>query len=220
MADSPVQPQNNAVFLSYAHEDAAAARRIADALRAFGIEVWFDSNELRGGDIWDAKIRSQIKACGLFLPIVSQTTQTRREAYFRLEWKLAEDRTHLLAPGTPFLVPVVIDDTPEYEASVPESFSKAHWTRLPGGEPTPEFGPSQLRHPHSLRPRNVRFRFGSGSRVLGSLASSRSRSLEIVTMSGENPTVLLLSRLRLHWIRLQSQRHPTGAASRCFRSRT
>ena len=139
MGVEPSGSAGRAVFLSYAHEDADAARRIADALRAFGVEVWFDSNELRGGDIWDAKIRAQIKACGLFIPIISQTTQTRREAYFRLEWKLADDRTHLLAPGTPFLVPVVIDDTPEYEAIIPESFAKAHSTRLPGGEPTPEF---------------------------------------------------------------------------------
>ena len=38
-----------AVFLSYASEDAAAAERIAAALRAAGIEVWFDKSELRGG---------------------------------------------------------------------------------------------------------------------------------------------------------------------------
>ena len=31
-----------AVFLSYASEDADAARRICEALRAAGIEVWFD----------------------------------------------------------------------------------------------------------------------------------------------------------------------------------
>ena len=30
-----------AVFLSYAREDSEAARRIADALRGFGVEVWF-----------------------------------------------------------------------------------------------------------------------------------------------------------------------------------
>jgi len=130
---------SRAIFISYAHEDAEAARKVAEALRAFGLEVWFDANELRGGDQWDAKIRRQIKACGLFLPIVSDTTQNRREAYFRLEWKLADDRTHLMAPGTPFIVPVVIDDTPEYEAAVPESFTKAQFTRLVGGEPTPEF---------------------------------------------------------------------------------
>ncbi|MDB6166275.1 MAG: invasion protein regulator, partial [Lacunisphaera sp.] len=49
-----------AVFLSYARDDAAAARRIAEALRASGLEVWFDENELRGGEAWDAKIRQQI----------------------------------------------------------------------------------------------------------------------------------------------------------------
>ena len=54
-------PANQAIFLSYAHEDTDAARRIADALRSHGLEVWFDQNELRGGDTWDAKIRRQIK---------------------------------------------------------------------------------------------------------------------------------------------------------------
>ncbi len=52
---------SKAVFLSYAREDTAAAKRLADALRAFGVEVWFDQSELRGGDAWDTKIRTQIK---------------------------------------------------------------------------------------------------------------------------------------------------------------
>jgi hypothetical protein len=128
-----------AVFLSYASQDAEASRRIAEALRGFGVEVWFDQAELRGGDQWDAKIRGQIKNCALFIPIISQTTQTRDEAYFRREWKLAEDRTHDMAPGKVFIVPVVIDDTPDYGASVPDSFTKAQWTRLPGGEPSTAF---------------------------------------------------------------------------------
>lgn len=34
---------SHAVFLSYASQDAEAARRIADALRAGGVEVWFDT---------------------------------------------------------------------------------------------------------------------------------------------------------------------------------
>lgn len=38
-----------AVFLSYASQDAEAAKRIADSLRAEGVEVWFDLNELVGG---------------------------------------------------------------------------------------------------------------------------------------------------------------------------
>jgi hypothetical protein len=51
----------SAVFLSYASQDAEAARRICEALRAVGIELWFDQSELRGGDAWDNKIRRQIR---------------------------------------------------------------------------------------------------------------------------------------------------------------
>jgi len=63
---------NKAVFLSYAREDSDAARRIAEALRAAGVEVWFDQSELRGGDAWDRKIRTQIKECALFVPVISE----------------------------------------------------------------------------------------------------------------------------------------------------
>ncbi len=44
-----------AIFISYAREDAVAADRIAEALRSHGLEVWFDQNELRGGEAWDQK---------------------------------------------------------------------------------------------------------------------------------------------------------------------
>jgi hypothetical protein len=88
---------SRAVFLSYASQDTDAARRICEALRATGIEVWLDQEGgLVGGDAWDRKIREQISACVLFVPIISANTQARREGYFRLEWKLADERTHLI----------------------------------------------------------------------------------------------------------------------------
>src|SRR5450432_6888 len=122
-----------AVFLSYASQDAEAAKRICEALRAAGIEVWFDQSELRGGDAWDQSIRRQIKNCALFLPVISHTTHDRREGYFRLEWKLAIDRCHLMDADLAFLVPVVIDDTRDDDGRVPERFREVQWTRLPGG---------------------------------------------------------------------------------------
>ncbi|MSU50707.1 MAG: TIR domain-containing protein [Opitutus sp.] len=129
-----------AVFLSYASLDAEAAKRICVALRAAGIEVWFDQSELVGGDAWDAKIRGQIGDCVLFIPLVSANTQARREGYFRLEWKLADERTHLMAEGTPFILPVTIDASNERGALVPKSFLAVQWTKLPGGETTAAFG--------------------------------------------------------------------------------
>ena len=130
---------SNAVFLSYASQDAEVVRRIAEALRAAGVEVWFDQNELVGGDAWDTKIRRQIKECALFLPIISANTQARLEGYFRLEWKLATQRMHTMAEAKPFLLPLVIDATRDPEAHVPEEFRSVQWTRLTDAVTTPKF---------------------------------------------------------------------------------
>jgi TolB-like protein len=130
---------DKAVFLSYASEDSAAAARICAGLRAAGIEVWFDQSELRGGDVWDHHIRNQIRDCALFVPIISSHTQSRPEGYFRLEWDLAEQRSHMIVRSKAFIVPVCIDNTPDLRAEVPESFAKAQWTRLPEGVTTQAF---------------------------------------------------------------------------------
>jgi TolB-like protein/Tfp pilus assembly protein PilF len=133
----PLPETSNDVFLSYASEDAVAAEKICTALRTAGIKVWFDKRELRGGDAWDASIRQQIKSCTLFVPVISRSTEARSEGYFRLEWKLAVDRTHLMAADQAFLLPIVIDETPDTAARVPDGFHEVHWTRLPNGE-TPQ----------------------------------------------------------------------------------
>jgi TolB-like protein/Tfp pilus assembly protein PilF len=132
-------PSTRAVFLSYASEDAGAAERIASALRAGGIEVWFDRSELRGGDAWDRQIRERIHDCRLFIAIISAHSETRDEGYFRREWKLAVDRTHDMDERKAFLVPVVIDATSERGAHVPEKFRELQWTRLPNGEASTAF---------------------------------------------------------------------------------
>jgi hypothetical protein len=69
-----------AAFLSYASQDADAARRICDALRTAGIEVWFDQSDLRSGDVWDQKIRPQIHDCSLFIPSSRRTLPRGMEA--------------------------------------------------------------------------------------------------------------------------------------------
>jgi TolB-like protein/Tfp pilus assembly protein PilF len=127
------------VFLSYASQDSGAAQRICKALGAAGIEVWFDQGELRGGDAWDQSIRRQIKHCALFIPVISRHTHERAEGYFRLEWKLAIDRSHLIMANKAFLLPIVIDDTDDDDENVPEKFRELQWIRLPGGDATRAF---------------------------------------------------------------------------------
>lgn len=121
---------SNAIFLSYSSEDAEVASRLCDSLRAAGLEVWYDRSELRGGDAWDSSIRDQIKDCAVFIPIISASTQQRSEGYFRLEWKLAVDRSYLMSEDRSFFFPVVIDDTSERLARVPDRFRQLQWTQI------------------------------------------------------------------------------------------
>jgi hypothetical protein len=133
-ADS--QTPRRSVFLSYASEDRQAARLLRDALPAYGLDVWYDESEIGGGEAWDQKIRRQIRECDYFMPLVSAQTQARHEGYFRREWRLAVERTLDMADDHPFLLPIVIDDTDQSVARVPEKFLTVQWLSVPGGHPT------------------------------------------------------------------------------------
>lgn len=129
----------NAIFISYAREDLHAVQRLKEAMTEAGLTTWFDRERLEVGDDYDAKIRANIARCSFFIPVISATTQRRHEAYFRREWSYAVNRSLNIAEGGVFILPVCIDDTPEAEALVPDKFKALHITRMPGGEPTPEF---------------------------------------------------------------------------------
>jgi hypothetical protein len=129
----------NAVFISYAREDLPAVQRLKAGLDAAGIVTWFDVERLESGDDYDRKIRQNIARCSYFLPVVSATTQRRQEAYFRREWSYATDRARNIAEGAVFILPVCIDETTEGAALVPDKFKAVHFTRLAGGEVSPEF---------------------------------------------------------------------------------
>jgi tetratricopeptide (TPR) repeat protein len=166
-----------AVFLSYASQDAEVAGKICDALRGAGVEVWFDRSELRGGDAWDRRIRAQIKDCALFVPVISENTQARAEGYFRLEWKLAVDRSHLLADDHPFLFPVVIGEVADAAARVPEKFKEVQWTRLRLGD-TPGELAARVARLLAGNPSDDALR--GGSRLLaGSTPASKGRRLPV-----------------------------------------
>jgi hypothetical protein len=136
-------PENNqptsapSIFLSYASEDRPAVRLLRDALSAAGLDVWYDENELTGGDAWDRKIRRQIRECTYFMPIISATTNARAEGYFRREWRMGVERTQDMADDVIYLLPVTIDDVDESTARVPEQFLNVQWLRAPGGQLTP-----------------------------------------------------------------------------------
>jgi len=128
-----------AVFLSYASEDRDAVKLIKDALEAAGVDVFFDKDDLESGDDFEAKLRRSISDCSLFVPVISQQTLTGRRRFFRIEWTEAEEEARKVAASERFILPVVIDETSPDEARIPEKFTKLHWEKLPGGQPSREF---------------------------------------------------------------------------------
>jgi TolB-like protein/predicted TPR repeat methyltransferase len=165
---------SKAVFLSYASEDAEAAARLCAALRAVGIEVWFDQSELRGGDAWDRQIRKQIHECALFVAVVSAHSNARSEGYFRREWRLAVERSHDMAEDAAFLLPVVIDNTPDATARVPDHFREVQWVRAPDGNAPPAFAERvlQLLSPAGQEPPIHPPAFSAARRAVGSKAQA------------------------------------------------
>lgn len=134
---SPPPPEipKGAVFLSYASKDRPAVDLIREALEQVGIDVWFDRNrkDLRPGDDFEARIKSNIERCSVFIPIISRNTLTGGPRFFRIEWNYAQEMSLRFPDDWRFIIPVVIDDTPPDESAVPKKFRKLHWESIQDG---------------------------------------------------------------------------------------
>ena len=144
----PKPMPKNAVFISYCRTDANGAaskdqklaRAIRDALESRNIDVWFDQRALEGGNDYENKIKRYIKTCSIFMPIVSATTEGRREGYFRKEWDWAVERLpYFTGSDQEFLLPVVLDSVSFSNARVPEKFKPYHCVRLTDETPPADF---------------------------------------------------------------------------------
>lgn len=108
------------VFVSYASENAEAARRIAEALLNLGFsDVWLDKKKLIGGDDWADRIEDAVETCDFFMPILSAEANSRREGVFWEEWNMAVRRARRIQDA--FLLPVGIDN---------EAASKTRYSRI------------------------------------------------------------------------------------------
>jgi TolB-like protein/Tfp pilus assembly protein PilF len=83
------------VFLSYSHDDAATARRFAEALQAEGFSVWWDT-ALRSGEVFDAAIEAALRAAKAVVVLWSARSVASR--WVRAEAALA-DRNGALVPA-------------------------------------------------------------------------------------------------------------------------
>ena len=66
------------VFLSYVRDDIAVAERLVKVFREYGIDVWFDRDQLRPGHRWRNEIRAESpKEISLLLLLEAYSERTR-----------------------------------------------------------------------------------------------------------------------------------------------
>jgi hypothetical protein len=90
------------VFISYSKADAAWTTRVADALRACGLTVWWDTSGLAPGGEFSAEIERQLDAARFVVVLWSKTSA-------RSEW-VRDEADHAKRQGK--LVSAIIDDLP------------------------------------------------------------------------------------------------------------
>jgi hypothetical protein len=129
------------IFLSYSSADRPAAERAVQAFREHDLSVWFDGEQLRAGDGFEARIRQGVRKCEFFVPLISKNTERDRESYFRTEWRMALDRTKSQTGAERrFIVPLIIDDelAPGALGAVPADFLDLTIEQAPRGMPSTE----------------------------------------------------------------------------------
>lgn len=132
-------PGTGLVFLSYAREDDAAARKIKSHLEAQGATVYFDRERLGGGMNFHYQLEDQVSHhCAVFISLVSPYTETAvGENYFRRERFWASERAKSFSDYEreeyylPFLVHEALPSGLIHE---PRIFSGCNWNHCPGGE--------------------------------------------------------------------------------------
>jgi hypothetical protein len=135
-----LEMKHGAVFISYAREDESAAARLVQGLQARGVVVWYDRERLQAGEHWENTLEDEVKIrCGLFLSVVSETTESTRESYYHRERYWAAARAEHLSPGEEFYLSVIIHDTPIPPAREPRVSQRTQAVSLPDGEATEDF---------------------------------------------------------------------------------
>jgi hypothetical protein len=115
------------IFLSYSQPDRDRARGLYDQLTRAGFDVWFDTENLQPGDVWEVEIRKAMSAATFTVALVSSQS-SNSSGYQLIE---IDDALKAMAnmPDKRFLISIRLDDVP-----IPESLGHLHFHDLFDGK--------------------------------------------------------------------------------------
>jgi TIR domain len=98
------------VFISYAREDYAAARRLFRELLYLGVEPWLDKECILPGQRWELAIETAIRESNYVVAVLSANSVEKR-GYIQKELRIALDALDRVPESQVFLIPVKLDET-------------------------------------------------------------------------------------------------------------
>ena len=97
------------IFLAYAYEDRARAKRLSAALRKAGFEPWLDEEKLLPGQNWPRAIERAIDLCDFFIACFSRRSVSKR-GHFQRELAYALDAATRVPLDEIYFIPIRLDD--------------------------------------------------------------------------------------------------------------
>jgi hypothetical protein len=119
-------------FISYVRENKDVIDRLATNLRALGVKVWLDRDDIVPGMDWKLAIRKAIQDGVFFIACFSKELNERSEAFMHGELRLAIDRLRNMPKDRVWFIPIIVNETeiPSHSISDHEILSDIHAVKL------------------------------------------------------------------------------------------
>jgi len=120
------------IFLSYVRENASTVDRLAADLRALGVTVWLDRENIVPGRRWRDAIREAIRAGDLFVACFSREFLTRDVSYMNEELIIAIEELRLRPTDRAWFIPASLDGAsiPPRSIGAGETLTDLQWVDL------------------------------------------------------------------------------------------
>ena len=122
---SNIPVKKKKVFISYATEDYATAKRLYDDLKKNGITAWLDRENLLPGQTWRDEIPRVIRKSNHVILLISKHS-VEKTGYIQVEQKFVIDFIKQFPPNRIFVIPVRLDNT----ELLYEELKDFHWADL------------------------------------------------------------------------------------------
>jgi hypothetical protein len=79
-------------FFSYARKDSEFVLKLANELRATGVNLWLDQLDIRGGQHWDRAVEGALESCQGMLVVLSPESVASNNVMDEVSYALEEGK--------------------------------------------------------------------------------------------------------------------------------